>query len=417
MLLNLVRNNKIILKNTGYLSIIEILRMAMPFIALPYIIQTVGGENYGKAVFAQTIISYFSIFINWGLDISAVKNVSVNRNNSVELNKIISTVLTIKLILFLISFIFLLLCINVVALMNTYKVLLLFAFITCFSEILFPVWFYQGIEKMKFLTIVRTASILFYTIAIFIFIRQPADYEKIVLLQSLSNIVAGFISIYLLFYVNKIKLICPKYSDLKETFYSSFPFFMSRLSVILNNTMAKTISGIFFSMEAVAAFDLAQKIATVSLVPLQMLNQAVYPHIAKTMNRQFAKKFLNINACLSLFIALFVFILAPYAIHFFASEQLDEAVTLLRILCLWIFCGGITSYIGTPILVSFGYPKPFNKSVILSTITLLFLYVLMSSIGIMTIYNFAIALFLSELVILIYRIFYCYKLRIFTINS
>ena len=40
--------------------------MAMPFIALPYVLKTIGASNYGLAVFAQTIISYFSIFINFG---------------------------------------------------------------------------------------------------------------------------------------------------------------------------------------------------------------------------------------------------------------------------------------------------------------------------------------------------------------
>lgn len=80
MFLNKVRNNRLILQNTGYLSVIEVIRLAMPFVALPYIIRTVGAENYGTAVFAQTIISYFSILINWGLDVSAVKDVSVHRN-------------------------------------------------------------------------------------------------------------------------------------------------------------------------------------------------------------------------------------------------------------------------------------------------------------------------------------------------
>lgn len=59
-----VRNNKVIFQNTGYLSIIEIIRLAMPFIALPYVIRIIGIDKYGIAVFAQTIVSYFSIFIN-----------------------------------------------------------------------------------------------------------------------------------------------------------------------------------------------------------------------------------------------------------------------------------------------------------------------------------------------------------------
>lgn len=414
MFIEKIRNNKTILKNTGYLSVIEVIRLVMPFIALPYIIQTVGAEYYGLAVFAQTIISYFSIFINWGLDISAVKDVSVNRDNPNELNRIVSSVLGIKLILFCLSFIILLVCIHLIPFMSIHKTLFIFAFLTCLSEILFPVWFYQGIEKMKYLTLIRTTSILFYTISVFIFIHKKEDYERIVLLQSLGNIIAGCLSIYLLFIVNRVKLILPSMVNLREAFTESFPFFMSRLSVIFNNTMAKTMSGIFFTMETVAAFDLAQKIATVALVPMQMLNQAVYPHIAKTLNKQFVRKFLLTNVSLSFVVAAIVFVIAPIAVHFFAKEQLGEAVILLRILTLWIFFGGITSYIGAPVLVSFGYSKPFNRSVILSTILLILIYSISYIVGMFDIYCFALILVFSEFIILLYRYYYCCLFKIVT---
>ncbi len=412
MLINKLKNNKTILKNTGYLSIIEIIRLIMPFIALPYIIRTVGAGNYGTAVFAQTIISYFSIFINWGLDISAVKDVSVHRNEPNELNRIVSAVLSIKSLLLLCSFVVLLVGLWSIPYMAGHKTLFLFAFITCFSEILFPVWFYQGIEKMKYLTLVRTSSIIFYTIAVFCFIHAPEDYERIVLLQSLGNLLAGAISLYLLFVVNKVRLVRVGLDRLRSTFTDSFPFFMSRLSVILNNTMAKTMSGIFFSMEAVAAFDLAQKIAHVSLIPMQMLNQAVYPHIAKTLSKSFVRKFLYVNISLSTVVATALFILAPFGIHFFAAEQLDESVSILRILTLWVLFGGMTTYIGSPVLVSFGYPKPFNISVILSTVTLGVLYLIFYLSGVFTIYHFAWALVISEFVILLYRGYYCFYYRI-----
>lgn len=407
-----LKNNKTIIQNTGYLSIIEVIRMAMPFIALPYIITTVGAENYGMAVFAQTIISYFTIFINWGLDISAVKDVSVNRNDPKELNKIVSTVLGIKLILFFLSFLILLLCLFYIPFMRNNYCLFLFAFITCISEVLFPVWFYQGIEKMKYLTIIRTTSIVFYTLTVFVFIHTPDDYEKIVLLQSLGNVLAGCLSVYLLFVINKIRLIIPNFKYMLATFMQSFPFFMSRLSVIFNNTMAKTISGIFFTMESVAAFDLAQKIATAALIPTQMMNQAVYPHIAKTKSLSFVRKYFIIDILISFFIATMLVILSSFIVSIFSKDQLPEAASLLRILCLWVFLGGITTYIGSPVLVSFGYPRPFNFSVILSSVTLFLLYILCYILDIFSIYNFALVLVVSELVILIYRMYYCLKLKL-----
>lgn len=407
-----ISNYKTIIQNAGYLSIIEVIRLAMPFVALPYIIKTVGATNYGLAVFSQTIISYFTIFINWGLDISAVKDVSVNRNNREKLNRIVCTVLGIKSILLLFSFLVLLLCIGTIPFMREHYVLFLFAFLSCFSEVLFPIWFYQGIEKMKYLTIVRTVSIVFYTCCIFIFIRKPDDYVKVVFLQSLGNIISGLISVYLLFIVNKIRVVLPGFKDMYSSFKESFPFFMSRLSVVFNNTMAKSLSGIFFTMEAVAAFDLAQKIATTALIPMQMMNQAVYPHIAMTKSVSFVKKYLRIDILLSLSVALGLAVIAPFAIDFFSKGQLDESVNILRILCFWVLFGGITTYIGSPVLVSFGYPKPFNRSVVLSTVTLFVLYLICYLLDIFTIYNFAWILVISEFVILVYRIYYCRKYKL-----
>lgn len=406
------KNNKLILQNAGYLSVIEIIRLAMPFVALPYIIRTVGATNYGMAVFAQTIISYFTIFINWGLDISAVKDVAVNRNDAGALNKIVSTVLGIKVILFLFSLFVLCVCTLTIPFLREHSLLFFFAFLTCVSEVFFPVWFYQGIEKMKYLTIVRTTSILFYTASIFIFIHKQEDYEKIVLLQSLGNVVAGFLSLYLLFGINKVRLILPSYKEMKKTFADSFPFFMSRLSVIFNNTMAKTVSGIFFTMDTVAAFDLAQKIATAALIPNQMMNQAVYPHIAKTRSVSFVRKYLVCDVLLAFGVSVVVAILAPFLISIFAKGVLLSSVTILQILCLWVFFGGITTYIGSPVLVSFGYPKPFNVSVLLSTISLFVLYFICYLFDVFSIYAFAWVLVASEFVILLYRMYYCIHLKL-----
>ncbi|HHV84662.1 MAG TPA: oligosaccharide flippase family protein [Petrimonas sp.] len=412
-----LKDNKTIVQNTGYLSIIEIVRLAMPFIALPYIIRTVGAENYGLAVFAQTIISYFTIFINFGLDISAVKNISINRNDIAELNKIVSSVLLIKLVLFTISFLLLLIGLWIIPFLKIHRLLFLFAFLTCFSELLFPTWFYQGIEKMKYLTLIKTTSILFYTISVFLFIHKPEHYTRIVLLQSLGNLFAGVMSFYLLLRIEKVQLIKSSYKYIKQTFTDSIPFFFSRLSAVLNSAMAKTISGIFFSMQAVAAFDLAQKIATVALVPMQMLNQAIYPHIAKTLNKEFVAKFLKINIFISLLTAIIVYLSAPLAIKFFANGQMPEAITLTRILALWVFVGGITTYIGAPVLVSFGFSKPFNRSVLLSTIILFINYVILYIGNIFTIYNFAFALILSEIAILKYRCYFCWHYKIFIYNG
>lgn len=408
-----IKNHKIIVKNAGYLTAIEVIRMFLPFVALPYVIRTIGGERYGTIAFAQTIISYFVIFINFGMDVSAVKEVSVYRDNKEQLNMVVSTVLLLKSFLFLVALAVLLVGIVFIPYLQEERLLYLFVFMSCFSEILFPVWFYQGIEKMQYLTLIRLSSILFYVATVFIFVRSADDYRNVALLQSLASIAAGAISFYVLLGVEKIRLMLPSAGDLKKCFMNSIPFFLSRVSVVVNTGMAKMISGIFFNMEMVGAFDLAQKIAHSATLPMQMMNQAVFPHIAKRKSHSFVRKCLNLDVLFSFCVACLLVLLAPFGIHFFAGSHYPEAIALLRILSVWTFFCGITNYIGAPVLVSFGYPKPFNVSVLLSTLSLVILYGVCYLFNLFSIYNFAWVLVCSELVILLYRGYYCVKYKLF----
>lgn len=415
--MNYIHNYKTIIKNTGYLSIIEGIRLLTPFIALPYIIRTIGAEKYGIVVFVQAIMQYFIILINFGLNISAVKDVAFSRNNPQRLNQIVSAVFQIKLLLFLIATILLIVGILLIPFWQENRSIFYFSFLLCLSEVLFPAWFFQGIEKMKYITFIRTSSILFYVVTVFIFIRSVNDYKLVPLLQSLGSVLAAFIACYLMVSKEKIVFVRLEWEELRKIFRESLPFFISRVSNVLNLNMAKTVSGIFFTMEGVAAFDLAQRIAQFSLIPIQMLNQAVYPHIARTLNRNFVTRFFYIDVVLAFLVAGSIYLLAPICISYFAGDSMPEAINLLRLLTLFIFCGYITTYIGTPVLVSFGHPKIFNLSVILSTIALLLFYVILYIGNWFTLQKFALTLFGAEATILFYRLYYCYHFNIFLWNK
>ena len=121
---------------------------------------------------------------------------------------------------------------------------------------------------------------------------------------------------------------------------------------------------------------------------------------------------LYVIAALSLILSVLLFFLAPYIILYFSAQLYAEALIFIRILCLYVVCFGINTYLGTPLLVAYGFYKPFNFSVIYSTLFVCSLY------GILYVFNllggecFALAMFLTELFILIYRFYYCLKFKL-----
>ena len=134
--LNALKQYNVIAKNTFYLSIIEGLRLLMPFIALPYIIHTVGGVNYGKICFAQTVIAYFLTIVDFGLNIVAVKEVAVNIENKEKLSSIVSAFLWIRLFLCSAGLIILLLLLMIVPLFKENSLVILFSYILVFAVII-----------------------------------------------------------------------------------------------------------------------------------------------------------------------------------------------------------------------------------------------------------------------------------------
>ena len=410
---NQIKNNITIIQNTGYLTIIECVRLIMPFVALPYIIHIIGTERYGMIVFSQAIISYFSIFINFGLDVSSVKEVALLKSNKRELNILVNSVIFIKLLLLLLSFIVLILSIVFIPLMNEYKSLLLFSFLSCLSELLFPIWYFQGIEKMKYITLVSSSSIILYTLSVFIFVHNNSDYIFIPLLQSICSIITGLVAfIYLLKYED-IKICLPPLQHIIAVLRNAVPFFFSRVSIVFNANMAKTVSGLFLSMESVAAFDIAQKISQFVIIPVQMLNRATYPYVSRTRNKIFITKYLYFSITVGLLLSTVLFLVAPFLVSFFMNENTSEATSVLHVLCLFTFSDTITLCLGTCTLVAFGFSKPFNESVIYSSLFLIILYIFIYLLNLFDTTSFALAISLTSIFVLAYRLYFCIKYNIF----
>jgi PST family polysaccharide transporter len=393
------------------------MRVAMPFIALPYLMSTVGGNNYGTVVFVQSIVAFFALLINYGFDTSAVRDVSIFRNEKKQLDKIVSSVFIIKTFFTCISFILLVGILAVIPKLGALSTVFYFAFIACISNILLPVWYFQGKEEMKKLTIVKFFSIACYTVSIFIFIRKTEDYPYIALLQSISLIVSTVISCYYVFVRDKIRLIIPSVAFLKKMFRESSPFFMSRASLTVNSYMAKIMSGFFLSETIVAAFDVAQKIINGGMIPVQMFNQALYPNMSKAQDKNMLRHSFRIVTLITTCVSAAIFLLSDFLVYLLSGGQTPEAVNILRILCLYLFFSGFSLIMGTSSLVAFGYQKPFNVSVIWSSVVLIICYSLMILSGSSSIYLYAFALVAAELMIFGYRFYYCRRYGLLSLKD
>ena len=121
----------------------------IPLITLPYLVRTIGLDNFGLVNFALSLALYFGAVIQFGFGITATREIARNRDDKAKLSQIYSVTLTASFLLAIFSIIVFSLIVIIIDKFNQYLYLYLFTMMFVVSQSLFPIWFFHGMEKMK----------------------------------------------------------------------------------------------------------------------------------------------------------------------------------------------------------------------------------------------------------------------------
>jgi PST family polysaccharide transporter len=269
---------------------------------------------------------------------------------------------------------------------------------------------------MFVLTIARVFSIGGYLILLFSFVKNAQQYVLIPLFQSVLIGILAVISFFIMWKLEKVIPARPTIKYMKKIFKECLPFFLSRFSVLINNSLATLVVGLTLGNYSVAVYNLSQRLSHAALIPVTMLNQAIYPHNVKNKNLKFALYSFGGVLAISILGLIFLYFFTPYLIMYLGHNQLNEAIALLRFSEIHVLLCVFTYYLGTPMLVAWGYSKPFNDSVLYSTVCLLLIYGLFYVFSVNNVYLFVLATIFAETIILGYRIFYCVKYKLIRLS-
>ena len=359
MIFDKLKQHKKIIENFSYLSILQILSLITPLITYPYLVRILGEIMYGTVIFAQAVIAYFNILVVFGFNFTAARDVSLHRDNPKKLSEIVSAVTIIKT-LFLIISLLLISCYMFYTSKMDYSLYYL-SFWICLNEILFPTWFFQGIEEMKYITFINLGIRVLLIGMIFIFIKSPNDYLFFPLLNGIGALLAGVISFSLLYKKYKLQIVRVPLKTLIKYVKSSYHLFISNVSIQIYVNANKIIIGHFLGMREVTYYDLAEKITNMGKVPQSMINQVLYPKIALEKNKTFLKKVLKGTILMNVVLYLIVFLFSHQIVTYFGGNE-----TVLRILFLTVPIIGISNVLMILTLLPFGYNKSFTRIVFLS---------------------------------------------------
>lgn len=406
------QEKKNLLENFISLGVLQIITYVIPLISLPYLSRVLGVEYFGVVFFAFAFMQYFIIFTDFGFGLSATREIAINRHNQNNLSNIFNSVTTLKLIFLLISFAILLLSLIFVPKIRAEWIVFLLSFLMVVGNAIYPVWFFQGMERMKYITFLNILSKTIFLILIFIFVKQKTDYKIVPLLNSLGFLISGFIGLYFAVKEFKIKIYLPKVNSLVKQFKYSSQFFLSRIAVSIYTNTNTFCLGLMSSNIMVGYYVAAEKIYN-ALNSLQgPISQSIYPYVAKYRDIKLYKKVFFTTVLINTFICLFVFCFAPQIIEIFYGVEMVNASKVLRIFCLGTLVAIPDMLLGYPLLGGMGYTQKANLSVIISAMVHLIGLFILYVINQMNIYSIACMAVITEFVVLLLRGFWTWKYKL-----
>jgi PST family polysaccharide transporter len=303
----------------------------------PYLIRVLGKEAYGTYIFAFSIISFFIMFVSFGFDIPALKQVALHPNDLSVKRKIVSAVFTGKLLFLGLAIVVFSILLHILPVMQKNTLLYLVIFALVLPEILFPVWYFQATQNMKVVTIIQIGIRLLSIPLFFIFIKSPADLLIYAAILSIAPVLGAILAIVYLKKKDNIGLRIVNPKEFKSLFWDSVPFFMTYIFGSLKKEAVTLVIGSFFGMSDVAIYDLANKIITIPRLLTQKINDAIFPKIVGNATSEKVKKIISYETILSLFVIAAIILFGYWAVLLLGGKTMLSAYPLAVILSGIIF--------------------------------------------------------------------------------
>lgn len=358
---SLSKNKDVKKLSVNFLSLFSVqgLNILLPLLTLPYLFRVLGAEKFGLIAFAFATITFFRVFVDYGFQLYATREISQNINDKNKTIEIFNTILSAKIILLIFSFLILTFLILFFEKFSNEWILFYFTFLFVIGETIFPVWFFQGVEDMKYIGYLNLFAKIFFTIGIFIFIQNESDYIIQPLLNGLGVI---FIGIYSLFIINKKYNISFKFEsikNIKKVLLDSWNIFITQLMPNLYNNFSTFLLGFFTSMENVGYFSLATKIIDVANSIVTIIRNVTFPHLIKDYSK--FKQITRFMIIIAFIITIGIFSTSNIILPPIFGEKVYSSITIIYILAFSPILLAISSSFGANKLIILKRDKEYRK--------------------------------------------------------
>ncbi|MBO9572993.1 MAG: flippase, partial [Chitinophagaceae bacterium] len=371
------------------LGLVQVANYVFPFISVPIISRIIGPDKFGVINFAAAFMTYFTLLINFGFDLSATRAIAARRDDLEERNKIFNQVFLAKLLLVGVSVILFIGSLYVVPQLREEKTVAIFSFLLCLSWVITPNWLYQGMQELSRIAIFNLATKIIFTIVILVVIREKADYIWQPLAVSSAQIIVGAFSFVFAVRRYQIHLKLPPIRPVLELLWNERVIFFSMVVINLYTTTNVVLLGFLQKPEQVGYYTAGYRlIAIIQTLITMPLAQSLFPFVGAAFS-QSRDKGLDVVKQLAPVVTVFTFsaaivswIFAPFAISIFYGHKFEPSIMVFRILAFVPMIVGWSNLLGIQTMINLKMDRPFFRITLIgAVISIVLNFILVKSFG------------------------------------
>ena len=182
-------------KNFGYNLLLTFCNYFFPLITYPYVSRVLGVDKIGMCNFIDGIINYFVLFSVMGIGSYGVREIAKCRDNIALRNKVFSNLIALNLCGTFLAVIVLVFLTLFLPSFQPYRPFLWLGCVKLIFNVFLIDWFFQGLQKFKYITACSVFVRLVYVISVFVFVHDKEDaaiYFALLVMTTVINAVINW---------------------------------------------------------------------------------------------------------------------------------------------------------------------------------------------------------------------------------
>lgn len=362
-----------LVQNTAALFVIQVTTNVAPLLVLPYLSRILTTEHFGLIAFATGFNWYFLTLVEYGFNLTATRRISISRDDPEKVSLLFSSVMFAKGMLTVLGFILMLAVVLLTKRLRPDLPLFCLSYLAVVGDFLFPVWLFQGLEKMKNLVWRDLLAKLISLSLIFAFVRHDEDYLLAAGFQAGSMMVAGIVGLITVPLVTPVRWLKPNLAEALRSLREGWSVFLSMAAGSVTYSTNLFLLNVRSGPADVAYYSAAYRLIVAVRMLVSPVVTAVYPHIshmaAKSRSNavEFLRRYALILAAPFLVMGLVLIAAAPLVVRFYGAKYTPAAI-LLQILAMSPFLLALQNTYSTFFMLGFGYEKEYSNIVLRATI-------------------------------------------------